>query len=114
MTYDASTFTYEPGSLFSDSAKSPIGQALWRFLNSKEAVACLETSTYLGHPALEGLQPRLIAEFGDEIRDDQLKRMAGNMVRQIMEHHGYVLVEKAVRTAEGDLFTSAATYEKRG
>jgi hypothetical protein len=97
---------------FSDLAGTEMGAALWQYLNSPAVVACLETTTYLGRPALEGLQPHLITRFGDEIRPDRWKQLAGRMVRQVMEHRGYVLDQTGVRTRVGDLFTSAARYRK--
>ena len=102
---------FDAGS-FSDIANSPTGQLLWEYLNTPEAIACLETTTYLKRPALEGLQPRLLEEFGDAVRGDRLKQATGRMVRQIMEARGYQLDQMGVRTRVGDLFTSAARYKK--
>lgn len=104
-TFNASTF--------SDLAGTSQGIELWAFLNSDEAIACLETTTYLKRPALEGLQPKLMERFGDIITGDRWKQMAGKMVRQIMERRGYSLDQTGVRTRVGTLFTSAARYTKR-
>lgn len=103
--------TFNGGS-FSDVANTPTGRALWRFLNSEDALIRLETSTYLQRPALEGLQPQLIERFGDEIRPNRWKQLIGKMTRQIMEERGYSLVRAGVRTRIRDLFTSAARYAK--
>ncbi len=102
---------FDAGS-FSDLAGTPLGKAVWQFLNTEEALACLETTTFLRRPALEGLQPRLVAKFGDEIRADRVKQMTGKMVREIMESRGYQLDQTGVRIRVGDLFTSAARYRK--
>lgn len=102
---------FDAGS-FSDLAGTPLGKAVWQFLNTEEALACLETTTFLRRPALEGLQPRLVAKFGDEIRADRVKQMTGKMVREIMENRGYQLDQTGVRIRVGDLFTSAARYRK--
>lgn len=104
ISFDAGTF--------SDLAGTEMGGNLWQYLNSPEALACLETTTYLGRPALEGLQPYLVKKFGDSIRPDRWKQVAGRMVRQILERRGYVLDQTGVRTRVGDLFTSAARYRK--
>lgn len=101
--------TFDAGS-FSDLAGTQNGQNLWNFLNSDCPLAILKKTTFLKRPALEGLQPELIAEFGDDIRVDRWKQMTGRMVRQIMEHHGYRLDQTGVRIRVGDLFTSAARY----
>jgi hypothetical protein len=97
---------------YSDIAVTPTGRALWKFLNEKATVECLEKTTYLKHPALEGLQPELLAKFGDEIRSDRWKQMIGRMTRQVMEHHGYTLDQTGVRIRVTGLFTSAARYKK--
>ncbi len=105
-------FEFDAGS-FSDLAETSTGKALWKFLNTEEALACLDTTTFLQRPALEGLQPQLLAKFGEEIRLDRWKQMTGRMVRQIMESRGYQLDQTGVRTRVGELFTSAARYKKK-
>ena len=105
--------SFDPGS-FSDIAGTRQGRALWEFLNDPESIGILETTTYLRRPALEGLQDRLLAEFGDEIRGDRWKQMIGRMARQVMESRGYQLDQTRVNIRVGDLFTSAARYVKRG
>src|SRR5947207_15734771 len=105
-------FEFDAGS-FSDVSNTPLGMALWKFLNEENSVAILKKTTYLEHPALEGLQPELLEKFGDEIRADRLKQALGRMTRQIMEHHGYALDQAGARTRIRELFTSAARYKKR-
>lgn len=102
---------FDAGS-FSDLASTAQGIALWRYLNSGEAIACLETTTFLRRPALEGLQPKLMEQFGDNLAAGRWRQVAGRMVRQIMEHRGYTLDQTGVRTRVGTLFTSAARYKK--
>lgn len=104
-------FDFNAGS-FSDIANTATGKSLWEFLNSEEILIRLETATYLKCPALEGVQPQLLAKFGDEIRPDRWKQMIGRMTRQIMEHRGYALDQAGVRVGVSDLFTSAARYKK--
>ena len=105
-------FDFDAGS-FSDLAETSTGKALWQFLNSEKVLACLDTTTYLQKPAIEGLQPHLLAKFGDEIRPNRWKQMMGRMVRQIMESRGYQLDQTGVRIRVGDLFTSFARYKKK-
>ena len=102
--FDAGTFL--------DMAETETGKALWIFLNDRDMFIRLETATFLGRPALEGVQPQLIAIFGDGIRGDRWKQMMGRMVRQVMERHGYSLDQTGVRIRVGDLFTTAARYKK--
>lgn len=101
--------TFESGS-FSDMAGTPMGEKLWKFLNSEDARIRLETATYLGRPALEGIQPQLLAAFGDKIRADRWKQVTGRMTRQIMEERGYSFVRSGMKTRVKELFTTAALY----
>lgn len=103
--------SFVPGS-FSDVFKTVLGEELWAFLRRDTSIACLETTTYLGRPALEGLQPALAREFGDRIDSDRIKQMIGRMTRQIMERNGYALDRAGVKTRVGNLFTKAARYKR--
>ena len=103
---------FDPGS-FSDASQTPLGNAIWTYLHKDKSIACMETTTYLKRPALEGLQPHLIAEFGEDIRADRVKRMTGRMVRQVMESLGYNLDQTDVGIRVGDLYKTAARYIKR-
>lgn len=103
---------FDAGS-FSDVAHTPFSREIWKYLHTDAALACLETTTYLGHPALEGLQPHLVKTFGEEIRDDRIKQMTGRMVRQVMEGRGYSLDQTDVKVRVGDLYRTAARYAKQ-
>ena len=102
--------TFDSGS-FSDIAGTPMGRKMWAFLNSDDSRIRLETATYLGRPALEGLQPQLLAAFGEDIRADRWKQAAGRMTRQVMEERGHVFVRSGMKTRVKELFTTAALYE---
>jgi len=97
---------------FTDQSKTELGKKLWIFLNTKEALACFDTTTFLSRPALEGFQPQLLGEFGSEVWSDRCKQTVGRMVRQIMENRGYTLDRSGVRTKAKVIFTSAARYKK--
>jgi len=105
-------FDFDAGA-FSDLAETTLGTELWMFLNARESVIRLETTTFLKKPAVEGLQPQLLDHFGEEIKKDRCKQMIGRMVRQIMEHHGYFFDQSGVRIRSGLLFSSASRYCKR-
>ena len=101
--------TFDSGS-FSDVANTPMGKKLWDLLNSEDSRIRLETATYLGKPALEGLQRQLLAAFGEEIRVDRWKQATGRMTKQIMEARGYSFVRSGMKVRVKDLFTTAALY----
>ena len=100
---------FDSGS-FSDIANTPMGKKLWELLNSEDSRIRLETATYLGKPALEGLQLQLLAAFGDEIRLDRWKQATGRMTKQVMEERGYSFVRSGMKVKVKDLFTTAALY----
>lgn len=96
---------------FSDIYETKMGKDLWKLLNSDEIFIRLETTSYLRRPALEGVQRQLLEEFGDKIREDRWKQMAGKMTRDILEDKGFSLDQSGVRTKIKDLFTSASRYK---
>ncbi len=100
---------FDSGS-FSDVANTPMGKKLWNLLNSEDSRIRLETATYLGKPALEGLQRQLLAAFGNEIRLDRWKQVTGRMTKQIMEERGYSFVRSGMKVKVKELFTTAALY----
>ncbi len=97
---------------FTEIAASDKGKELWSFLNSDLVVACLETTTYLQRPAIEGIQPLLLNQFGHDVWNDRLKQVVGKMVRQIMERRGYHLEKTGVKIRVRDLFSIGARYQK--
>ena len=97
---------------FTDIADSALGLDLWAFLNEHDNVVRMETASELGQPALAALATRLVAKFGDDVRQHRVKRMLGHMARQVMEHHGFVLDAQNVRVRVGDLFTRASRYKR--
>ena len=60
---------------FSDVFETPLGKELWAYLERETSLACLETTTFLGRPALEGLQPGLTQHFGERIESDRIKQL---------------------------------------
>lgn len=100
---------FDSGS-FSDVSNTAMGKKLWELLNSEDSRIRLETATYLGKPALEGLQRQLLSAFGDEIRLDRWKQVAGRMTRQIMEERGYSFMRSGMKVRVKELFTTAALY----
>jgi hypothetical protein len=102
---------FDAGS-FADVARTALGEALWRYLNSDDAWIRLETTTFLRRPAVEGIQPQLKARFGAQVEDERCRQLIGRMVRQIMERRGYVLDQTGVRTRVGGLFKAAARYRE--
>jgi hypothetical protein len=72
----------------------------------------METATLLERAAVEPLAAGLVAEFGDEVRDDRTKQMIGHMTRQIMEALGYEIDRSGLRITRAGLFSSGAGYRR--
>ncbi len=104
ITYDAQNFR--------DLAETELGLALWAFLIRPDNLIRMETATLLDRAAVEPLAAGLVAEFGDEVRDDRTKQMIGHMTRQVMEALGYELDRTGMRITRPSLFTSGATYRR--
>jgi len=103
---------------FGDIFNIPLGQKIWKFLNTEDIWIRLELTTQLGHPAVEGIGDKLLEHFSNELKKDdlhtdRLKQAIGHMVRFIMESHGYKLKQKGVRCRKKtELFVFASRYGK--
>ena len=101
---------YEPAR-FASTYEKESGSEIWNFLNEPESIIRMETATYLSRPAIESLSPFLLNRFGERIRKDRIKQMAGHMVRQVLENNGYRVDRNNVRiNREGNIFSSATRY----
>ena len=98
---------------FLELARSALGKALWVFLNEHDNLIRMETASDLERVAVEPLSERLLATFGDEIRQDRVKQMIGRMARQVMEERGYRIDRQNVRiSSELNMFASGTRYIK--
>jgi len=106
---DTSPLTYKP-KRFSDLAETELGLSLWRFLNERDNVLRMITASELGQPAVAALVHGLLAEFGDAVQHDRVKRMIGHMVRQVMWRHFFVLDSSNARVRVPGLFSRGSKY----
>ena len=102
--------TYDPGT-FASLYASEIGQRLWTFLTLPENVDRLRTASELSRPAVEGIGEQLLEEFGEDVLDKEVKRMIGDMVRQLLEQRGWVLDQSDV-TVRLVPFINATRYRR--
>lgn len=101
---------YVPGHFIS-TYNSQDGAVIFDFLKERDNIVRMKTATYLSRPAAEPLSPYLVEKFGPVIATDQVKKMIGHMIRQIMEHCGYQFDRSGVPIKrEGNIFSSAARY----
>jgi len=103
-------YSYNPET-FSTLYASPLGQRIWSFLIRPEIVARLGTASELGKPAVEGIEEQLLETFREDILVDRVKQMVGHMVRQIMEHDGWILDQAEVKV-QSVPFIKAARYRR--
>lgn len=102
---------YAPDKFAKDYA-TPEGQKLWKLLNDPAIVARMETASDLGQPALKPLEDILLTQIGPSITEDRMKQMAGHMVRQIMEEHGFEHDVDGIKLASAP-FYKASRYRRR-
>lgn len=106
---DLSSLEYKPQN-FRALYETELGEDIWTFMKRPDNLVRMQTSTYLGQPAVEPLGPGLLRMFGPEIADDRFKQMIGHMARQLMEAMGFKLERSGVRITRESMFTTAAKY----
>src|SRR5687768_1486993 len=97
--------TYDPQN-FGDLYATPLGGAVWEFLNLPENILRMETASFLERPAVEPLSSELLKEFGSEVAQDRVKQMIGHMVRQVMEGRNYTVAQQGVRITRNRVFST--------
>lgn len=108
MSTDAPEYT--PGR-FSDVYSTELGRQLWAFLNETATVTAMEVASDLAKPAVAGIEEPLLTCFGEQVLDDRVKQAVGHMVRQVMEHRGYIVDQNNV-TIRSVPFTKGTRYRK--
>lgn len=102
---------YSPSN-FANVANTKQGQEIWQFLSTAESIRDMELASDLGHPAVAGIEERLLEAFNTEALEDRTKQMIGHMVRQIMEKRGFVIEQSNV-TMSSVPFTKGTRYRRR-
>lgn len=97
---------------FEKAYRSPEGQKLWKVLNRPDVVARMETASDLGRPALAPVEDILLDGLGAVMMGDRFKQMAGRMVKQILERHGFEHEAYGVRL-NSIPFYKASRYRRR-
>ncbi len=93
---------------------TPLGRTTWRYLNAYQTIELLVDASDSGHPAVAGVDQQYNSLF-HQIRlesgegDDDIKRMVGNMVRQVIESYGFQIDDRNV-PVNGVFFQRGSTY----
>lgn len=111
--------TYQPSPALTQVAQEETAIKIWRFLCEGDNIIRAETATFLKKPALEALGPILHSSFDvfnenlvDKSVFDTHKKLSGSMMRQIMEHLGYVIDKTGVQVVNQTIFKTATRYKK--
>ncbi|MBI1944517.1 MAG: hypothetical protein HYS27_02405 [Deltaproteobacteria bacterium] len=116
-------FLYEPGpfvGVFNEKRNK--GPALLKWLTEPDNVLRMETGSELEHPAVEAIEWRVADAFPEQLRvsralrpRNEVARMVGHMIRQIMEHRGFELEQEGVRLRAGfrGVFSTGARYRRK-
>lgn len=108
--------SYIPGSFDEGPSGEPFGRDLWAYLVSRSEPMMKKSNQ--NRPAAEAVAYELPIVFKGRRFNDEIKRMAGRMIRQIMEGHGYWLDEGRRKdipeTKNGlkSLFKQGSMYKK--
>lgn len=110
---------------FPDIYPGDKGLKIWDFLNERDTVVRMQAVSDIGKPALLAIEKKLISDFGiiekenqkqisseEKLKNDNLKRMIGSMVKQVLEQNGYVWV-KSSKVTNSKLFSTAALYVEK-
>lgn len=131
--YDSIRFHYDPES-FASLFDSDLGQAMWDFLTRPEIVLAMVTAVRVGAAPVSAISTELLDEFssgnmgvdprtrlidgliarfsrGRHVTLDQVKRMMGHMIRQILGQVGLVVRTKnSPANDPAGIFTTSARY----
>jgi len=129
--YEIASLTYDPGP-FRRIADSDLGREVWAFLTRPENIHALVIAVRLGAAPVSAISVDLLAAFGEasgSARDqmtagierrwtepdppslNQVKRLIGHMIRQILEVVGAeVRTKNSPARDRTGLFTTSARY----
>ena len=95
-------------------AETPLGRTTWEYLNAYQTIDLLIDASDSSNPAVAGIDQQYNALF-HQMRlesgehDDPIRRMVGNMVRQVIEPRGFRRDHQNV-PVNGVFFQSGSTY----
>lgn len=94
-------------------AKSALGQKLWNFLNEDKIKGRMEAASDLGQAAVKGIADQLVEEFEDDLWNDQVKQLIGDMARVVLTEEGFSIDQKNVDVREFP-FVKGTRYIREG
>ncbi|MBX7458321.1 hypothetical protein K3152_08695 [Qipengyuania sp. 1NDH17] len=108
---DMSDLFFHPGS-HTAAHESETGQAIHNFLTSRLGVAVLLGSVVAApsRPPVIATEPFVAKLVGDAAFTDEMKKYAGRVVRQIIEHLGGQWVRRGVKVTVPSRYGSGSIY----
>lgn len=102
--------SFKPSQAFEALAKTPPAHACWFALSQGPGLLALRRATEAGQPALSWAEPLLAQLVGASWWNDSTRELVAQMVRQIMEGHGFRLIQENQKI-DGYLFSEGDCYE---
>ena len=85
---------------------------LWQFLNEPAVVERMIDASEHGRPAAEAIAGDLVARFDQDAKQDDVKKLTGRLIKQVMLAHGFNHHERGVRCRPNQVFSVASTYRR--
>ncbi len=107
---------YDPGR-FDYMMQTRFARKAWEMIANKEAIEQMKAATHENKAAIVPLLPHIETAFARELTSgefagDDAQVMINNMIKQVMEMHGYE--HRACGLCPGaDIFRSSGVYRKR-
>ena len=113
MSLDISN--YKPGR-FDYLMSEPFTAELWKFLSDKAKIDKMFLATNQSLPAIEFILVELEEKFGDYLQskdypEEDVGILANNMIKQIMQYHGYIYTACAL-CPDGKYIKMSGFYTK--
>jgi len=81
------------------------------FLNKQEIIIKMRDASNGGRPAAEAIATDLVTQFGNDIKQDYLKKLIGRLIKPVMEEQGYRHYKRGVRCRPNPVFSVASSYQ---
>lgn len=96
---------------FASLYETELGQKIWEFVIQDATVATMKTAARIKKTPVELIEEAFLEHFEDHRLelDDRVKQMVGDMVKQVMAAHGYVIDQQNVKIPKG-FFSRGTRY----
>jgi excisionase family DNA binding protein len=85
---------------------------LWAFLNQHEVIAKMCDASNRGRPAAESIASDLLSRFGSDVKQNEVKKHIGRLIKRVMEENGFKHARRGERCRQNPVFSVASTYRQ--